>query len=228
MFAAGLAWMSFAAWACSGGGGSSDGGTEAGSDGGQKDASADVVVPSDGGATLTGAQAFPVKWTWMDTAMPKQHCGGSNVTPDGGLAATAILLAANDLTAQACGDAGFAGARGDLVEIGIATPEYVLSQTVTHTQALAPGSYIVGDQKVPDEDFCMIPSGSTAWFQVLQFDDAGVAFATWNGVSGSIDVTTVTSDVVAGSFMVQLGDANGGSADGGSLSGTFSAATCGH
>ena len=221
--AAALGWMAIAGWACNDGGGATDGGTE----GGPADATIDVVIPSEAGATLTGDQAFPVVFTWMDTAMPKNECSGKNQTPDGGLAATAIVLAEEDLTALACGDAGGAGAQGRLVEIGIATPAWVADQTAPQTQALAPGSYTVGDQKVPDEDFCMIPSGDTAWFQVLQVDDAGTPFATWNGVSGTIDVTSVTSNSVAGSFAVQLGDPNGGTADGGSLSGKFSAATCG-
>jgi hypothetical protein len=228
-----LVWLGAASWACSGGGDTQDGGADSGGSDAtsdvqqQKDGAADVVTSSDGGATLTGEQAFPITFTWMDPAMPTSECGGNNATPDGGIAATAVILAANDLTALACGDGG-APAQGKLVEIGIATPAWVLNQQTTQTQSLAPGSYPVGDQKVPDEDFCMIPQGKTAWFQVLQFNDAGTPFATWNGVSGSIDVTNVTNSAVAGSFNVKLGDANGGSADGGTLSGTFSASTCGH
>ena len=164
----------------------------------------------------------------MDTALPNDDCGGSDLTADGVLAATAIILAANDLSKQACGDAGSAGATGQLVEIGIATTEYAGNQTMTHTQALAPGMYTVGNQMVPDEDFCMIPTGDTAWFQVLTFDDAGVPFASWNGVSGTVTVASIDNTSVAGSFNVQLGDANGEQALAGSLSGTFSAATCGH
>jgi hypothetical protein len=188
------------------------------------DAPGDSTTASDGGTTLTGEQAFPVRYTWMDTALPSQECGGTGRTLDGGLAAAAVDLFDTDVSAVACGDGGTA--TGRVVELGIATTEWAGGKTTGLTQSLGPGTYVVGDQKVPDEDFCMIPSGATAWMQVLTFDDAGVPSADWNGTSGSVIVTTLDGTSVAGTFAVQLGDPNGSSADGGTLSGTFSAAIC--
>jgi hypothetical protein len=173
-------------------------------------------------ATLLDPQ-FDAQFQVMVPSLPTDECGGKSTTADGGLAATAFAMFENDVSQRVCNDAG-PHITGRALVVGVATQEYVAKSTLTQT--LAPGSYTIGNQKVADEDFCMIPNGATAFLQILSFDDAGSASSVWNGTSGTINVTSVSSQSIAGTYSAQLGGAKNNSVDGGLIDGSFNAPIC--
>src|SRR5208283_2009678 len=109
-------------------------------------AASDAPLSESGEGTLTGSQAFPVAWTVMNPREPADECMADAV--DGGVAATSIVLAQQDLSSAICGDGGVV--TGALVDIEIATQQYATGAT-SLTQALAPGVYVIGDEGQPDE-----------------------------------------------------------------------------
>ncbi len=184
----------------------------------------DASTPPGSSGVVSGAASFPVRWMWMNPAVPARQCA-IVTTADGGIAATAIYLLQVDLSAEACADASFvpsaAGQR--FIAIQMAAPAYATRRSVS--EALSAGAYTIGNESVPDEDLCMLPTGATAILQVLELPDAAGAGALpiWNAVVGTVTVTGLSATSIAGAFDVVLGDPNGGSADGGALSGSFDA-----
>jgi hypothetical protein len=181
-------------------------------------------LPEGGTGTATGPQSFPIKWAWMDPSQPADECA-ANAVSGKGFAATAIDLFENDLSSLACSDGGLGnGGTGSLINIEIATQQYA-SQMMPFTQALAPGTYVIGNEGEDDPDLCMLPSGSTAILQILTF---GQDDAQWTAISGTVTIDTVGPTSIAGSFAVLLGGPFG-QYEGGtppSLSGAFNASTC--
>jgi hypothetical protein len=209
---------------------SSGGGTESGSGSGSSGASSgDSGSPSPGSGTLTGPQGFSVRWAWMDPSEPAEQCGADAV-PDGGFAATSILLFENDESSLACGDGGLnSGGTGRFIDIEVATAQYAMQapvQAPQPTQALSPGTYAILNEGEDDEDLCSVQQSSpTAILQVLEF---GLYDAQEIAISGTVTVDSVGPHAIAGSFDVLLGGPYG-LTDGGAgqpLSGSFNAVTC--
>lgn len=114
------------------------------------------------------------------------------------------------------------------MDIELATSEYATNHGKGNlTRALSTGTYAIGNEDIPDEDLCSLPTGATAILQVREFPDGGTggALVAWNAVSGNVTLTSVSADGVAGTFEVTLGEPDSG-ATGGTLSGEFRASTC--
>jgi hypothetical protein len=228
---------------CGGDATDADGGADATTNDAAKDvaspdASKDVTVTdssandsstndaSDAGPTDAGSlidPSFDAQFQVMIPSLPTDECGGKSTTADGGLAATAFAQFENDVSQRVCNDAG-PHITGRALVVGVATQEYVAKSTLTQT--LGPGAYTIGNQKVADEDFCMIPNTATAFLQVLTFDDAGQATSVWNGTSGTINVTSVSAQSIAGNYSAQLGGAKNNAIDSGLIDGSFNAPLC--
>lgn len=176
-----------------------------------------------GTASLDGPSAFPVAWAWM-TPQGSSACGATG-TLASGVAAVAIELFEDDEQAVACTDGGdlVTGGKGHDIDLEIATTQYVQGEALT--QALGPGTYVVGDEGENDPDICMIPSGTNAYLALLDFgvDDDAVAIA----VSGTVTIDSISSQGITGSFDVFLGGPYG-TTDAGvqSLTGAFNTVTC--
>ena len=204
--------------------------TDGGADGSTSDASpgdaasdgprADASTGVDASGAL-GPAVFPVNHVLMDNQLPNQECGGTNLTSGGSLAATAVVISDSDFSAYVCGDAGSVST-GHAVVIAVATSEYAGESNKSPTQGMSPGTYTIGNQNVPDPDFCMFPPGTNAFLQLFDADDGGA----WNGINGTVTVTQVANTSISGSFTTQLQNTDGSNADAGSLTGTFTAPAC--
>jgi hypothetical protein len=183
------------------------------------------AVDGAGSGTLTGSQAFTVAWALMDPSEPADECM-SDAVPGGGVAATAILLAQEDLSSSVCGDGGNPDAGvGYIVNIEIATQEYAMGTTQL-TQSLTAGTYVIGNEGEDDEDLCMLPGGSTAILQL--FDPTNPGGASSIAISGTVTIDSVGPGSIAGSFDAVMGGPYGytDASPPPSLSGTFKAPVC--
>jgi hypothetical protein len=178
-----------------------------------------------GTGSLTGPSAFPVKWVWMDSGEVTSSCGGA-ATSSGGVAAIAVELFEDDESSLACSDGGslVSNGTGRDIDLEIATTEYIQGAT-TLTQTLGPGTYVIGDEGEDDPDLCMLPSGTNAFLEVLDFGTADDAVET--AVSGTVTIDTLSATEITGTFDVYLGGPYG-QTDGGpqSLTGSFDAVPC--
>jgi hypothetical protein len=176
----------------------------------------------DGAGTLVGESAFPFRSAVMDTLLPVEQ-GTGNITPSCGVAAVGVLLADTDITAIACGATG--QPTGHTILLGIATTEWVSAggQPKTLTQSLDAGTYTIGNEGVgSDPDFTMIPKGTNAFVQLVDWDDGGV----WIGTGGTVTVTAMTPTSMTGTFSTNLQSTDGTYTDAGDLTGTFTAPAC--
>ena len=184
-------------------------------------ATADAPAADAGAGALTGPLAFAVAWTRMNPGEPADECRADSVA-SGGFAATSIVLAQNDLSSAICGDGG--SVTGALVDLEIATAQYAAGTTPL-TQALSPGTYVIGNEGVPDPDLCMLAANTTAILQL--FDPFEASGASAIAVSGSVTVTHVDATSIGGSFAVMMQPP--GSPDASApqpLSGTFETSVC--
>jgi hypothetical protein len=224
--------------ACGSGGGSNgrDAGSEAGASpagpGGASsdDASSgddagtpDATPPAGGQGTLEGTLAFPVGQVVMGFVT-----GGC---PDRTGDAGAGVLPAVEIGIVQAGGPSFCDTRTSAIDggayhalyMGIATGQWASYAGATLTASLAPGTFIVGNQHLDDEDLCMLPAGSSAYLVFGQADGQELAIA----VSGTFTLDTVAADSVSGSFDVIMGSQFGLTDAGTSrLSGTFNALVC--
>jgi hypothetical protein len=113
---------------------------------------------------------------------------------------------------------------GYWLDIEVGTSQ-VASDAPVLTQALTPGTYVVGNEKVNDPDLCMLPQGANAFVQLLTptgYDAQETA------LSGTVTIDSIGPSGVTGSFSVLLGGPYGttDAATPPSLSGTFNAPAC--
>ena len=73
-----------------------------------------------------------------------------------------------------------------ILDLEIATAQYA-AMTTPVTDALAPGSYVVGNEHRNDPDLCMLPTGTTAFVQLL---DPGGGSPASVSVSGTLSITS--------------------------------------
>jgi hypothetical protein len=156
---------------------------------------------------------------------PESPCGSSAVA-GGGFAATQIVLLekSGDISLLCSKDGGTTSSgAGRILDLEIATPQYASMKTPV-TDALTPGSYVVGDEHQNDPDLCMLPTGTTAFLQLL---DVAGGSPTSTSVSCTVAITSISATAIAGSFNVTMGGPYG-QTDGGTpqLSGSFNATTC--
>jgi hypothetical protein len=156
---------------------------------------------------------------------PTSSCGSSNVSGGGFAAAQIVLLQDGNEAALVCSpDGGPPGGNpGSVLDLEIATSQYA-AMTTPLTQALTPGSYVVGDEHQNDPDLCMLPTGATAFLQLVGL---GASSPQSVSVSGTVTITSVDASAIAGSFNVTMGGPYG-QIDGGTpqLSGSFNATAC--
>jgi hypothetical protein len=158
----------------------------------------------------------------MDLESP---CGPSAV-PGGGFAAAQIVFfeKSGDASLVCSNDGGSpAGNTGRILDLELATPQYATMMDAA-TQGLTPGTYVVGNEHQNDPDLCMLPTGTTAFLQLL---DVAGSSPTSISVSGTVTITSVSATAIAGSFSVTMGGPYG-QTDGGTpqLSGSFNATAC--
>jgi hypothetical protein len=157
---------------------------------------------------------------------PESPCGPSTA-PGGFAAAVIVLLEKSSDVALLCSpssDGGGPGTNtGRILDLEIATAQYAAMATPI-TDALAPGSYVVGDEHQDDPDLCMLPTGTTAFLQLV---DAGGGYPTSVSASGTVSITSVSGSAIAGTFNVTMGGPFG-QTDGGTpqLTGSFDATSC--
>jgi hypothetical protein len=180
------------------------------------------LPPSDLPGKLQGSQSFFVEQAVMS---PESPCGSSTV-PGGGFAAVQILLfESNADAARVCSkDGGGPGKNvGRILDLEIATPQYA-AKTAPLTDSLTPGNYAVGNEHQDDPDLCMLPTGTTAFLQLIGYESAS---PTSISTSGTVSITSVTDAEVQGTFDVTMGGPYG-QTDGGTpqLSGSFYATPC--
>jgi hypothetical protein len=114
-----------------------------------------------------------------------------------------------------------------LLDIGIATHEYASGKTGSElSQPLRAGTFTIGNERIPDEDLCSLPSDATAILQIREQTANGSSNTLWNAMSGTVTIDDLTPGSISGSFDVVLTDPNNDGISGGSLHGTFGAQTC--
>jgi hypothetical protein len=156
---------------------------------------------------------------------PESPCGSSAV-PGGGFAAVQLLLfESNADGASACSsDGGGPGKNiGRILDLEIATSQYA-AMTTPLTDSLTAGTYTVGNEHQDDPDLCMLPTGTTAFLQLIDYQSGS---PTSISTSGTVSITSISDAEIQGTFNATMGGPYG-QTDGGTpqLSGSFYATAC--
>jgi hypothetical protein len=187
---------------------------------------------------VAGRYGFDVQYAVVDTTQAHSQCGWQEVLPDGSYAAVAVILADQQLVGY-CGpvDGGMPPLAGHpFVNIQVAGPTYATQgRGLPDGAAPAPlsaGQYAIANEGVDDDQICSVRgTGGSALVDVRDWGDGGgAAESVATAVSGTVNLTSVGSGYVAGTFDVvvapPLASGQLDLANSTPLSGSFSARTC--
>jgi hypothetical protein len=220
---------------CSGTSGGSSGST-GGSNGttGSSGSTGGTTGGGQGSGTLTGPEAFTVASAAASASI--SQCGTCGKLADGTLDSVGVVLSDQIITGLVCSNDGGAGtATSHVLQIQVAAANYVScangNVTSNFPVALtANSSYPILNEDVDDEDLCgNIPAADVQALSIVTSSTcqglSGTCSSQAWAQSGSVTIDSLSSTSVTGHFSVVMGDANG-AADGGALSGTFTAPLC--